>query len=132
METIHPQAIREAFQARGVTLNPPATEDAIARLLSWAGGNLHSYFVQMLREFDGFSNWDFEEKSFVSVWSIEKALSHDWTQPPMLAFSDWSLNAMVFGFDPSSNGPIISIEDARIVAPTYAEFWPRLLSDSLF
>jgi hypothetical protein len=86
----------------------------------------------MLREFDGFSDWNYEGKSFVSVWPLEKALSDDCTRRPLLAFSDWSINAVIFGFDPSSNGPIISIEDASVVAPTYAEFWLRLLSDSLF
>lgn len=132
MDVIDPQAIRVSLLARDVTLNPPATEDVIAELNSWAGGRLHPHVAQMLREFDGFSDWDYEGKSFVSVWPIEKALSDDWTRQPLLAFSDWSINAMIFGFDPSSNGPIISIEDASVVAPTYAEFWLRLLSDSLF
>ncbi len=132
MDTINTQAIKDELLVREVALNPPATEDAIAQINFWAGGKLHSHFVQILREFDGFSDWNYEEKSFVSVWSVEKALSDGWTRRPMLAFSDWSISAMVFAFDPSSNGPIISIEDARIVAPTYAEFWSRLLSDSLF
>lgn len=49
----------------------------------------------------------------------------------MLAFSDWSLNAIIFGFDPVSGGPIISIEDGRHVAPGYRDFWSLLLTDRL-
>jgi len=87
--------------------------------------------VEVLREFDGFSDGDFEAASFVSVWPVDEAIAHDCTTRPMLAFSDWSLNAMIFGFDPVTGGPTISIEDGRQVAPSYRALWSQLLADRL-
>lgn len=87
--------------------------------------------MHLLREFDGFSDYDFEARSFVSVWPVDKAIADDWTKRPILAFSDFSLNAIIYGFDPVVGGPVISIEDERQVAPTYADFWSLLLSDRL-
>jgi len=84
-----------------------------------------------LREFDGFCDGDLEAQSFVSVWPIDKAIGDDWTKHPTLAFSDWSLNAILFGFDPVTGGPVVSIEDGRQVAPTYRDFWLLLLTDRL-
>ena len=87
--------------------------------------------IELLGEFDGFANYDFQETSFVSVWPIDKAIADDWSRHPVLAFSDWSLNAILFGFDPVVGGPVISIEDSRQVAPTFSDFWPLLLADRL-
>ncbi|WP_423606930.1 hypothetical protein [Sphingomonas sp. MS122] len=114
-----------------MALNPPITIDALDRLTRWAGDALNADVVALLREFDGFSDGDFEEQSFVSVWPVDKAIRDDWTKHPTLAFSDWSLNAILFGFSPVTGGPVISIEDARQVAPTYREFWSLLLTDRL-
>jgi hypothetical protein len=114
-----------------MALNPPVTTDALDRLTRWAGNALHADLVDMLQQFDGFSDGSFEAQSFVSVWPIEKAMKDDWTKRPTLAFSDGSLNAIIFGFDPVAGGPVISIEDARQVAPTYRDFWPLLLADRL-
>ncbi len=131
MVSFDPRPIRDTLRARGVALNQPVTVDALDKLTRWAGGALHPDVVTLLREFDGFANWDFESASFISVWPVDKAIADDWTKRPMLAFSDWSLNAIIFGFDPLVGGPIISIEDARQVAPTYREFWTQLLSGRL-
>ena len=131
MSSFDPTTIRDALRERGVVLNPPATVDALDRLSRWAGDALQPEVIALLREFDGFSDGDFEAESFVSVWPINKALADDWTKRPTLAFSDWSLNAIVFGFDPVSGGPVVSIEDGRQVAPTYRDFWPLLLADRL-
>ena len=131
MSSFEPKAIRDALRERNVALNGPITADALDRLTRWAGAALHTDVVAFLQEFDGFSDGDFEVKSFVSVWPVDKAIADDWTQHPRLAFSDWSLNAILFGFDPVIGGPIISIEDARQVAPTYRDFWSLLLTDRL-
>jgi hypothetical protein len=131
MLSFEPKLIRKALHERGVTLNPPATVDALNRLSRWAGAEPHADVIALLQEFDGFADYDFDEASFVSVWPIDKAIADDWTKRPMLAFSDWSLNAIIFGFDPVSGGPVISIEDRRQVAPTFRNFWPLLLSDRL-
>lgn len=131
MSSFDPKTIRDKLRERGVALNPPATVDAFYRLSRWAGNSLQPDVIALLREFDGFSNGDFEAESFVSVWPIDKALGDDWTKRPTLAFSDWSLNAIIFGFDPVNGGPVVSIEDGRKVAPTYSDFWPLLLADRL-
>lgn len=126
-----PRLIRDTLRERDVALNQPITVDALDRLTRWAGGSPHPDVITLLREFDGFANGDFEEASFVSVWSVDTAIADDWTKRPMLAFSDLSLNAIIFGFDPLVGGPVVSIEDARQVAPTYRHFWHLLLSDRL-
>lgn len=132
MPSFDPRTIRDALRERDVALKPPITADALDRLTRWAGAELHHDVLSVLREFDGFSDWDFDTASFVSIWPVDKALADDWTKRPMLAFSDWSLNAFVFGFDPVIAGPVISIEDGRQVAPSYRDFWPLLLGDRLF
>lgn len=131
MQSFDPRTIRDALRGFDVALNPPVTADALARLARWAGGGLHADVMHLLREFDGFSDYDFEARSFVSVWPVDKAIADDWTKRPILAFSDFSLNAIIYGFDPVVGGPVISIEDERQVAPTYADFWSLLLSDRL-
>lgn len=132
MSTFDPKMIRDALRDRGVVLNPPATVDALDRLKRWAGDALQPDVIALFREFDGFLDGDFEAESFVSVWPIDKALAHYWTRRPMLAFSDGSLNAVIFGFDPVNGTSVISLEDGRQVAPTYRDFWPLLLADRLF
>jgi hypothetical protein len=131
MTSFDPRAIRDALRERSVALNPPITIEALDRLTRWAGDALHVDVIALLREFDGFSDGDFEAQSFVSIWPVDKAIEDDWTKHPMLAFSDWSLNAILFGFDPVTGGSVISIEDARQVAPTYRDFWSLLLTDRL-
>ena len=126
-----PGAIRDALRERNVALNPPITSDALDRLTRWAGDALHADVIALLREFDGFSDGDFEAESFVSVWPVDKAIGDDWTKHPTLAFSDYSLNSILFGFDPVTGGAVVSIEDARQVAPTYRDFWSLLLADRL-
>lgn len=130
MPSFDPRMIRHALRERDVALKPPITADALDRLTRWAGAELHHDVLSVLREFDGFS--DFDAASFVSIWPMDRALSDDWTKRPMLAFSDWSLDAFVFGFDPVTAGPVISIEDGRPVAPSYRDFWSLLLADRLF
>jgi len=131
MNDFDPKAIRDALLARGVALNSPITADALDRLSHWAGGSLDADFVRLLQEFDGFSNDDFDVQSFVSVWPVDKAIAHPWTRHPILAFSDLAWDAIIYGFDPGKGGPVISIEDAHQVAPTYAEFWSLLLAGRL-
>lgn len=131
MASFDPRAIRDALRERNVTLNPPITVDAFDRLSRWAGAALHVDVIALLREFDGFCDGDLEVQSFVSVWSIDKAIEDDWTKHPTLAFSDWSLNGILFGFNPVTGGPVVSIEDGRQVAPTYRDFWSLLLTDRL-
>ena len=89
--------------------------------------------LAVLKEFDGFADDDFDADSFVSVWSVEKALSDDWTKRPRLAFADWSLNAMIFGLvlDLATGPRVLSIEDGKLIAPSYADFWSLLLADRL-
>jgi len=86
---------------------------------------------EVLREIDGFSDGEYEQASFVSAWTVDEAIAHEWTTHPVLAFSDWAISAMIFGFDPVTGGPAISIEDGREAAPSYREFWPRLLADRI-
>jgi hypothetical protein len=117
MSTLNPRTIRDALCERDVALKPPITADALDRLTRWAGAEPHHDVLSVLREFDGFSDGDFDAASFVSIWLVDKALADYWTKRPMLAFSDWSLNAFIFGFDPVTAGPVISIEDGRQVAP---------------
>jgi hypothetical protein len=131
MPNFDPRIIRDALIGRGVALNPPVTVDTLGRLTHWTGQALHADVVELLREFDGFSNGDFEAQSFVSVWPVDKAIADYWTKHPTLAFSDWSINAIIFSCDPVRGGPVISIEDARQVAPTYRDFWSLLLMDKL-
>ena len=131
MPSFDPRTIRDALRERGVALNPPVTADALERLTRWAGDAPHQDVVELLRVFDGFSDDDFDADSFVSVWPVDKAIVDDWTRRPTLAFSDWSLNAIIFGFDPLVGGPAISIEDGRQVAASYREFWSFLLADQL-
>ena len=131
MPSFDPRQIRDTLRERGVALNPPVTVDALDRLTRWAGRAPHPDVVNLLREFDGFANGDFDGAAFVSVWPVDKAIANDWTKRPTLAFSDWSLNALIFGFDVVVGGPVLSIEDARQVAPTYRGFWTLLLADRL-
>ncbi|MFN3726013.1 MAG: hypothetical protein ACK4SZ_06880 [Allosphingosinicella sp.] len=99
--------------------------------MRWTGLPLHRDFLAMLNEFDGFADGDFDARSFVGVWPVERALGHRWTSQPTLAFSDHSFEAVIFGFDPSTGEPVISIEDRELVAPTYADFWSSLLAGEL-
>lgn len=131
MPSFDPRTIRDALLERGVALNPPVTADALDRLTRWAGDAPHQDVVELLREFDGFSHGDFEEASFVSIWPVDKAIGHDCTKRPTLAFSDWSLNSIIFGIDPVTGGPTMSIGDGRQVAPSYRDFWSLLLADRL-
>lgn len=131
MVSFDPRAIRDALRERNVTLNPPITADAFDRLSRWGGAAIHDDVIALLREFDGFRDSDFEAQSFVSVWPIDKGIEDEWTKHPTLAFSDWSLNAILFGFDPVTGGPVVNIEDGRQVAPTYRDFWSLLLTDRL-
>ncbi|MFT3995782.1 MAG: hypothetical protein QM667_00120 [Asticcacaulis sp.] len=132
MKTFDPIAIRNALLEKNVTLNAPATDDTFENLKTWLGKPIHPDVISLMRQFDGFSDGDFEERSFVSVWAMEKAIRDNWSKRPLLAFSDWSLNAIIFGFDPSTVGPVISIEDGLVVAPSYADFWSLLLADRIF
>jgi hypothetical protein len=59
-------------------------------------------------------------------WTVDEAIAHEWTMHPMPAISDWAISAMIFGFDPVTGCPAISIEDGREAAPSYRVFWPRL------
>lgn len=131
MDSFDPRTIRDALHERDVALEPPIAADALDRLTRWAGAEIHHDVLRVLREFDGFSNWDFDAASFVSIWSVDKALANDWTKRRMLAFSDYSLNTLIFGFDPVIAGPVMSIEDGRQVAPSYRDFWSLLLGDRL-
>jgi hypothetical protein len=131
MPSFDPRTIRDALRERGVALNPPVSADVLDRLTRWAGAAPHQDVIELLREFDGFSNGDFDAASFVSIWPVDDAIANDWTKRPTLAFCDWSLNAIIFGFDPVIGGPTISIEDGRQVAPSYCDFWSLLLADRL-
>ena len=128
---INPRELRARILSRGVKLNPPASPDCLDALARWAGGRLDPELVAVLSEFDGFVEGYLDAPTLVSVWPVRKALADDWTKSPILAFADWSINALIFGFDPSGAGPIKSIEDGLVVAPTYADFWSQLLEDRL-
>ena len=123
--------VRAALLSRGVSLNPPASPDTLDKLVRWSGNPLHADLLAVLNEFDGFANHDFDADSFVHVRPISAALSDEWTEHPTLAFADWSLNAFVFGVDPSTGAAVLSIENGQLVAPSYADFWSLLLSNKL-
>jgi hypothetical protein len=127
----NPRTIRAALRGRGVALNPPVTADALGLLTRWAGLAPHQDVGEVLRESGGFSDGEYEQASFISVWTVDAAIAHQWTTHPMPAFSEWAISAMMFGLDPVTGGPAISIEDGREAAPSYREFWPRLLAASI-
>jgi hypothetical protein len=129
--SINAGQLREALLSRGISLNPPASSDTLGALARWSDNPLHPDLLAVLNQFDGFVEGDFDARSFVSVWPVAKALAHSWTCHPTLAFSDHAFEAFIFGFDPSAGAPIISIEDGKLVAPSYADFWSSLLANEL-
>lgn len=125
--------LRAVLLSRGVSLNPPASCETVDKLQKWSGHPLHPDILEVLNQFNGFSHDDFDAESFVGVWPVAKALSDDWTTHPTLAFADWSLNAIVFGLDldPATGPRVLSIEDGKVVAQSYCDFWSLLLADKL-
>ena len=121
-------ALREALLSRKVKLNPPASDEALARLEKWAGASLHEDVVAVYKQFDGFAGGNFDPESQVHVRPLERALSDEWSRRPRLAFADWSINAFVYDVDPTTGGSV-NMDWGCIVAPTFAEFWSLLLTD---
>ena len=122
-------ALREALSARTVTLNPPASDENLARLEKFAGEPVHQDIVSVYSQFDGFDGHDLEPETLISIWPIEKALADDFSERPRIVFADWFINAYLFDVDLRTAGEVRHVEANRIAAPTFARFWELLLTD---
>lgn len=122
--------LRNILLSRGALLNPPATSKMLATLARWAGGALDPDLVAVSNCFDGFVSGDYDRETFVAIRSIKAALADSASRTPMLAFADWSIDAIIYGYDPRG-GPVTDLETGQVVASTYAKFWEQLLDNRL-
>jgi len=85
----------------------------------------------IFRTFDGFMDDDFDERSFISIWPIEKMISNlDRRRLPLVCFADGSFSAVIFEVDMSSrHSPVTERFTGKLLAETYLAFWQNLLAD---
>ena len=130
MNFLSSDRIRTGLLKREIILNPPASEAQI-QLLADRIGEIHPYTISIYKSFNGFRNEDFDAKSEIEIWSIEKILESNnrYFSDDVFPFCSLSLDAMIFvasGKDPRK--PVVSYFDNAILSPSLLEFWDSFLS----
>jgi hypothetical protein len=114
-----------------VKLNPSATEEQIALLNSRVGGVVHPYVVSIYECFNGFSCDDFDAKSMMEIWPIERVSGSKDTffKAGYMPFSDFFGSAEIFlqSFE-NPERPVIALFKGTKIASSTFEFWEKFLS----
>jgi hypothetical protein len=121
--------LRQRLESRGVRINPPATEQDISKLEQLVGGRLTSPMRSAFLAFNGFADMDFDQKTFISIWPIERILEGaDTGSLPSIPFADAGLEAEIFCVDATEEKAAVLVEGEKRYE-SYADFWLEFLSE---
>jgi hypothetical protein len=121
--------LRRRLESRGVRINPPATERDIARLERLVGGRLTSPIRSAFLAFDGFADMDFDQKTFISIWPVDRILENaDSGSLPTIPFADAGLEAEIFCVDATDDQAPVLVE-GQMRYQSYDDFWIQFLSE---
>lgn len=118
--------LKKELEKRGLRLNSPASDSDIDRLQSAIGGDLSPAILDVFSSFDGFND-DFDEATFISVWSINHIINNiESSKLPYVPFADRSFNAEIFRMCATDeNQPIL--DEYQEAFPNYIGFWEDIL-----
>jgi hypothetical protein len=119
---------RSALEARGIRLNPPASEEKIRKLERIIEGDISPSIREVMSLFDGFNN-DFDQLSFVSVWNIDDIMANiDKSRIPYVPFADRGLHAETFEVC-ATNDEMPVLIDGIESFQSYLDFWDAIISN---
>ncbi len=104
----------DRLRARGINVADPASEAQLSKLKAVVSNDVFdALYDNIYRWFDGFSNDDFDEGSFLRVWSIERVITSNILTSEFVLFIDFSLHSAVYGMITGRSTRILSYESMR-------------------
>ena len=107
------------LRSRGVLLAPPASELTLASLKAAIDVETFSILYECIyQHFNGFMDEDFDEASFLRIWSIERILLSTDFNPRFVPFLDFALDAEVYAVREGAMGTIFAAASGRASSVT--------------
>lgn len=95
------------LKERGIALSPPASSEKISALKSHCDARVFDkLYDSIYRWFDGFLDDDFDEASFLRIWSIDRVIKTEKVSN-IYPFMDFSLDSDIYGLSNIHGSKII-------------------------
>jgi hypothetical protein len=116
-------AVFDQWIARGVKLNPGASDSQLSAFASLVGRPLPGDIIAFYKRANGMVDHE-QDDHMVSFWSIERMIAErDEVAPPAIVFGDFLISSWYFVYRPSDAGVAIGVDsDPDQVFSSFTDF----------
>lgn len=115
--------------ARGTKVSPQASPRDVSILQETCSREVFkALYGNIYKHFDGFSETDFDENSFLRVWTIQEIVSSPYTTKDFTPFMDFSLNSEIYGMMEGLDGKVVSKFANKTTSVTIDSLLSRLIN----
>jgi hypothetical protein len=129
------QALKNWLVSRDVRLRPPADAQSVAQLWQAFPDGVHPDVLSLYAAFDGTEDSDFEAENFLTVWTIEQALTFPKERAIQgqlaIADVDWSCDVALCRVG-EAGAPVEWWCDTLPDQSSFSEFWDVVMRGDLW